>query len=169
MEPTWGPSGADRTQVGPMLAPWTLLSGRLSTWQKFRQTCSRYIFRVKNYFFMRLICNKCGGMKRFQGFCSSTIKILWIILISHRDYLKMILMEGMRSVIESMSIGYWRLCNHAHGKFIPPPCGKKGTCRGVWYQIATHWTWYKTRRRCTKRWIIYGIHKAKGLIMKHFP
>ena len=29
MEPTWGSSGADRTQVGPMLAPWTLLSGRL--------------------------------------------------------------------------------------------------------------------------------------------
>ena len=27
MGPTWGPSGADRTQVGPMLASWTLLSG----------------------------------------------------------------------------------------------------------------------------------------------
>ena len=27
MEPTWGPSGADRIQVGPMLAPWTLFSG----------------------------------------------------------------------------------------------------------------------------------------------
>ena len=27
MGPTWGPSGADRTQVGPMLAQWTLLSG----------------------------------------------------------------------------------------------------------------------------------------------
>ena len=26
MGPTWGPCGADRTQVGPMLAPWTLLS-----------------------------------------------------------------------------------------------------------------------------------------------
>ena len=24
--PTWGPSGTDRTQVSPMLAPWTLLS-----------------------------------------------------------------------------------------------------------------------------------------------
>ena len=24
---TWGPSGTDRAQVGPMLAPWTLLSG----------------------------------------------------------------------------------------------------------------------------------------------
>ena len=29
MGPTWGPSGADRTQVDPMLAPWTLLSGSL--------------------------------------------------------------------------------------------------------------------------------------------
>ena len=27
MGPTWGPSGAGRTQVGPMLATWTLLSG----------------------------------------------------------------------------------------------------------------------------------------------
>ena len=27
MGPTWGPSGADRTQLGPMLAPWILLSG----------------------------------------------------------------------------------------------------------------------------------------------
>ena len=26
MWPSWGPSGADRTQVGPVLAPWTLLS-----------------------------------------------------------------------------------------------------------------------------------------------
>ena len=29
MGPTWGPSGADRTQVGPILAHWTLLSGYL--------------------------------------------------------------------------------------------------------------------------------------------
>ena len=27
MGQSWGPSGADRTQVGPMLVPWTLLSG----------------------------------------------------------------------------------------------------------------------------------------------
>ena len=27
MGPTWGPPGAGRTQVGPMLAQWTLLSG----------------------------------------------------------------------------------------------------------------------------------------------
>ena len=29
MEPTWGPSGADRTRMGPMLAPWTFLTGIL--------------------------------------------------------------------------------------------------------------------------------------------
>ena len=29
MRPIWGPPGTDRTQVGPMLAPWTLLSGML--------------------------------------------------------------------------------------------------------------------------------------------
>ena len=29
MEPTWGPSGASRNQVGPMLAPWTLSSGNV--------------------------------------------------------------------------------------------------------------------------------------------
>ena len=27
MGPPWGPAGVDRTQVGPILAPWTLLSG----------------------------------------------------------------------------------------------------------------------------------------------
>ena len=31
MGPTWGPSGADRAQVVPMLATWTLLSGWLTT------------------------------------------------------------------------------------------------------------------------------------------
>ena len=30
MEPTWGPPGSCRPQMGPMLAPWTLLSGNLS-------------------------------------------------------------------------------------------------------------------------------------------
>ena len=29
MGPTWGPSGADMTQVGPMLAPWPLLIGTI--------------------------------------------------------------------------------------------------------------------------------------------
>ena len=39
MGPTWGPSGADRTQVGPMLAPWTLLSGYI-TQSRYNTVCS---------------------------------------------------------------------------------------------------------------------------------
>ena len=32
MGPTWGPPGSCRPQMGPMLAPWTLLSGLLQIW-----------------------------------------------------------------------------------------------------------------------------------------
>ena len=43
MGPTWGPSGADRTQVGPMLAPRTLLSGIVLN------TGSCFIFKMSSY------------------------------------------------------------------------------------------------------------------------
>ena len=35
MGPTWGPPGADRTQVGTRLAPWSLLSGTVSILRRF--------------------------------------------------------------------------------------------------------------------------------------
>ena len=41
MGPTWGPSGSCRPQMGPMLAPWTLLSGMvgwsISNWWQIDQ------------------------------------------------------------------------------------------------------------------------------------
>ena len=49
MGPTWGPSGADRTQVGPILAPWTLLSGsRFAFQQRYNgmKECEYYIRRL---------------------------------------------------------------------------------------------------------------------------
>ena len=58
MGPTWGPSGAERTQVDPILAPWTLLSETLcdkltwSLWNLIRamRVQLRYLsnFRVIN-------------------------------------------------------------------------------------------------------------------------
>ena len=39
MRTRWDPSGADRTQVGPMLAPWILLSGPVFTAQRVRYLC----------------------------------------------------------------------------------------------------------------------------------
>ena len=41
--PTWGPSGADRTQVDPMLAPWTLLS-----WYLLETSTSLHLVCVKH-------------------------------------------------------------------------------------------------------------------------
>ena len=38
MGPTWGPSEADRTQFGPMLPPWSLLSGLIVFQGPFLQT-----------------------------------------------------------------------------------------------------------------------------------
>ena len=37
MGPTWGLSGADRTQMGPVLTPWTLLSGHVHNFQATNQ------------------------------------------------------------------------------------------------------------------------------------
>ena len=63
MGPTWGPSGSDRTQMGPMLAPWTLLSG----WP-----WSIQLFRFKSII-------QCG----LHYLCwSSFITIQWISMIS---------------------------------------------------------------------------------------
>ena len=47
MGPTWGPSGADRTQMGPMLAPWTLLSGDISI-IKIKQSRDNLMFIMGN-------------------------------------------------------------------------------------------------------------------------
>ena len=46
MGPTWGPSGADRTQVGPMLAPWTLLSDYdiSNSFKSYLQFVRRFLF-----------------------------------------------------------------------------------------------------------------------------
>ena len=46
--PTWGPSGADRTQVDPMLAPWTLLSGLVRWIHRYSQW-HRYIEHLANH------------------------------------------------------------------------------------------------------------------------
>ena len=45
MGPTWGPSGAERTQVGPMQAPWTLLSELYEVWTLVDEIYRCHIFK----------------------------------------------------------------------------------------------------------------------------
>ena len=49
MGPTWGPPGSCRPQMDPMLAPWTLLSGMLSSmWKHFIDQCHLNLKKKKN-------------------------------------------------------------------------------------------------------------------------
>ena len=57
MGPTWGPPGAERTQVGPMLAPWTLLSGSfpscqwfLSMWCHCNMKCIHWLWQMETVY-----------------------------------------------------------------------------------------------------------------------
>ena len=58
MGPT--PAGADRTQLGPMLAPWTLLSGYPDSLELMSSFISMYLFHTWNYLHIQecfLTCN----------------------------------------------------------------------------------------------------------------
>ena len=58
MGPTWGPSGADRTQVGPMLAPWILLSGMPTVTRQQPQftVCRCHLYANSICFCVWVIC-----------------------------------------------------------------------------------------------------------------
>ena len=70
MGPTWGPSGADRTQVGPMLTRWTF-----AIWAWFHPSVqllfndSLYVSIHMNHFaiYLFLILSTCFLSSRFDG------------------------------------------------------------------------------------------------------
>ena len=69
MGPTWGPPGADRTLVGPMLAPWTLLSGLSSRIFEIRSydSSSWHVYGARTYFWI----NRCHGTRARIGLIST--------------------------------------------------------------------------------------------------
>ena len=80
MGPTWGPSGAERTQVGPMLAPWTLLSGLLLLWTLLKRVilesnCREYGLRRHDAHMMSL-WRKCA-ITIFMPSPSISVNIYW--------------------------------------------------------------------------------------------
>ena len=66
--PTWDPFGAGRTQVGPMLTPWTLLSGCFIYYQR----------RVANYFFVFTLIS----VAEFYNFKPTTTKLIPYICLA---------------------------------------------------------------------------------------
>ena len=63
MGPTRGPPGADRTQVDPMLAPWTLIFGYLSKHNPVIDTCvTRFPWHYLSVFSLQWRHNEHGGV-----------------------------------------------------------------------------------------------------------
>ena len=57
MGPTWGPAGADRTQVGPMLATWTCYLGSPTQlcWRGHNLPLRQWYVRLKTHMFWGLL------------------------------------------------------------------------------------------------------------------
>ena len=89
MGPTWGPSGADRTQVGPMLVPWTLPSGMFSSIRKlsvgiiYNTRCcldAFYYTSACSWHSTGLVCSK--RISRYGLFAATSNQISNILLLS---------------------------------------------------------------------------------------
>ena len=82
MGPIWGPPGTDRTQVGPRLAPWTLLSGYPYTyislhayyWSGMMTSSNGKIFRVTGH--------SCRGSHQWIPLTKASDAELWCFLWS---------------------------------------------------------------------------------------
>ena len=146
MGPTWGPSGANRTQVGPMLAPWTLLSEDiifshmrskfyrcyLKTGQSFHTYCSSTSIsskRISNNKFKIIhyarkgykICINCANLTmQIIGLSNVTELQKYCYLLSYMEY-------------------HWN-----HWNFWLYWCSMNIT----WYILSLYWT--KIALRCNK-------------------
>ena len=77
MGPPWGPPGVDRTQVGPMLAPWTLLSGWRCNKHDIGQnetTCINYGYAIEISYSERNLLAKDGISSQK---CSNAVAFLF--------------------------------------------------------------------------------------------
>ena len=123
MGPTWGPPGSCRPQMGPMLAPWTLLSGYLlmiefhlfncsllsfkvaNIWKHFRPTNLTHWGRVLHTCFIYLACGIC---------VTKPPCCLQVFLISLEDHFSFFL-GGGGTIVEPMV--HFTVSLHAKSKY----------------------------------------------------
>ena len=76
--PTWGPPGSCRPQMGPMLAPWTLLSG--SFWACQAEAIATYLWLWCNWWNpcdTMTLCVKCWRKSHLALSCSHLTQLSW--------------------------------------------------------------------------------------------
>ena len=89
MGPIWGQPGADRTQAGPMLAPWTLLSGNIyiyiyiyiyEWWTKLRTLVIYISLNLSKFYWLT------GSWRSECDFKNATFNIVFLIDIFRSSY-----------------------------------------------------------------------------------
>ena len=78
--PTWGPYGADRTQVGPMLAPWTSLFGMTHYWTSVRSIYQSPWLPSKSSVLHSFGVFVCLSRKQLPNLQNC---LCWVVLISY--------------------------------------------------------------------------------------
>ena len=96
MGPSWGPSGADRTQVGPMLAPWPLLSGTVFRFPMVHQGVKNFVLaQVLKFWVFLMNC---------IWFRENFTKILW-------SYWQINLPQALWAMHMSSPVHFWKFIN----------------------------------------------------------
>ena len=86
MRPTWGPPGSCRPQMGPMLAPWTLLSGYLSDREQGpRGTFTKWFKTIFLKDIIKLLQTKVRHKPTCFAFCSELFLTLGFLCLIDRD------------------------------------------------------------------------------------
>ena len=117
MGSTWGPPGSCRPQMGPMLTPWTLLSGKyieiypnsmlnwdgicplvLSCKNRFVKLCVTYLSRSNKTWPFQFLPKKVGRVLR-----SFILRRFTVVILSHYND---VLMTTVASQITSLTIVY---------------------------------------------------------------
>ena len=101
MGPKWGQPGADRTQVGPMLTPWTLLSGTSNEINRYKTSFYAFNFMPKSTLFV-------SPPEAFI-YISEHKKIQSCQLVSNDMWLPPgVIGLSLNKVIEWSDLKYWR-------------------------------------------------------------
>ena len=121
--PTWVPSDADRTQVGPMLTPWTLLSGMEHPYislYHFMVDLNEIVRQLYISIYQRNIviqfsthCREIARWSLFQAYLNATVKFLIYTDILIYPYGYRIFLTWTATVIT------WEPCTNSR-PYIPP-------------------------------------------------
>ena len=153
MRPTWGPPGDDRTQVGPMLAAWTLLSGKPSwTVHVAVLTHRGWVPHIYNHFETKKMNLKMFA--KWQPFCLSLNMLKACSSRPSSVFIHLFQAFSMSTIFISACFMFsylsWKTLWLAALHYIVEYITSCGDCQTKPETAARHLTWYHTTRKANQ-------------------